>query len=471
MSFARGWYDPASWNPQIKATLTMVAGAPFPRVGHSLAVVKGRAYIFGGERNPGQLANNDMNVVFLPAYEGQEVDYTSIPARSLESGGAIPAARKGHVAVVIGDAILIFGGELSDPNTETEKEGRVWIFDTSSNAWTYLDPAPETPYPAARHGHAAASSELPEPRDTAAKPDRDILPQQPPEAGEFPPEPADIASWGTLFIYGGMALKKNADEEGKSELLNDAWAFDLRTKTWYPMPPPPGPARTGASLVCVGNTVWRFGGFDGQSYIGDVVDKLDVSGLWSFGSRGSALGELAFASGLGEWESSPYVAGPIARADAGAVEVVLGGRGYVALVGGQGRGSKGKGKETAEGQTEASGEDDSTRVFDDIWTFRVQPLRARSTQVKNPDDEQQLAPELAENSWSHAEYQHIDNEGDVKKDDESIEVMNQFRSLRRRAGFAAAKGSEIEGSSFVVWGGVDGRGAVRSDGYMVTIET
>lgn len=466
LTFSRGFYNPK--DPLLKATLTRLAGAPFPRVGHSLAVVKGRAYIFGGERNPGQLANNDMNVVFLPAYEGQEVDFTSIPARAKENGGPLPAARKGHIAVAIGDAILVFGGELAEGAGEQEKEGRVWVFDTTSNSWTYLDPASETPYPSPRHGHAATSSEKPEPRNVESKPDRDILPQQPPEAGEFPPEPADVASWGTLLIYGGTALKKG--EEAKSELLNDAWAFDLRTRTWYAVPPPPGPARTGASISCSGNTLWRFGGFDGQSYIGDAVDKLDVSGLWSFGNRGSALGELAYESELGDWESVPFVAGPAARADAAAVEVAVAGRSYVAVVGGQGRGHKGKGKQAAPGaEATPTTEDDSSRVLDDIWTFHIQAQQPRSTVLGIMEEEENVTS--TGGAWAQPEYRHVDQEGDVKSDDESLEMLNQYKAFRRRAGFAAAKGSEIEGSNFVVWGGVDGRGAVRNDGYMITIET
>ncbi|MBE7181055.1 MAG: hypothetical protein INR71_07580, partial [Terriglobus roseus] len=56
-------------------------------------------------------------------------------------------------------------------------------------------------------------------------------------------------------------------------------------------------------------------------------------------------------------------------------------------------------------------------------------------------------------------------------DDAPGELMTEGRALRRRAGFAAAKGGEIDGATIVVWGGVDGRGAVRSDGYMLTIES
>lgn len=489
--FATSFYKPRDMT--LKATLAKIDGAPFGRVGHSIAVIKGRAYIFGGETVPGTPANNDMAIIFLPAYEAQSIDYTTVPARSVKTSGPVPSARKNHTAVVVGDVICIFGGELtgSDTEKEQEKEGRIWTYDTSTKAWDVLDPSDDSPYPAPRFGHAACGSEFPEAPDTRPKIEEDILPQQPPEPGKYLPEPAAPGTWGTMFIYGGTATRQGAtsDNTGQNEeLLNDAWAFDLRARSWFALPPPPGPARTGASLACAGNAIWRFGGFDGENYVGHVLDRLEVGGLWSFSARGTALSELARASGIDEWETRDFndVAGkvPCPRANAALVDVVTGpGRENLVLLGGQGRtttrGVSGKGKEKTspvaeDGETqipapESQGSDEApVRVLDDIWTFQL-PTQPTAYSLRDPV--QDSVSETMGSPWKEVSYRYIDAEGEIQDDNSVGETMTMGKALRRRVGFAVGKGSEIDGATFIVWGGVDGREKVRSDGFMATIES
>lgn len=482
-SYAKSWGAYASREVLIKATIKRIDGVEgFARLGHSVAVVNGRAYVFGGEKTAGALAGNDMNVIFLSAYEGQDVDYTSMPARPREKGGPVPGARKGHTAVVIGDAICVFGGEVAEDARAEEKEGRVWIFDTTTNSWSYADPAGDAPYPAPRCGHAAAASELPAAKVefSGTRPEKDILPQQPPDAGEFVPEPPEQGSWGTMFVYGGTAASKVSGAEAAAspeEMFNDAWAFDFASKAWFALPPPPGPARTGASLGFAGTSIWRFGGYDGENYIGGAVDQLDVSGLFS-GARGTALGQLERESGLGDWELRQMgVVGPIGRANAAVTDVaVWSGRQYLVLVGGQGRVWQGKGKApdtgtiAEEGDGSADAEDRSAKILDDIWTYQI-PLDHTQKSAVQGAEESLVKGELP-TGWAEVEYRYVDGNGDVKEDkDVNSAEHSMLKAFRRRTGFAAGKGSEVEGSSFLVWGGVDGRGTVRSDGYMVTIET
>lgn len=44
------------------------------------------------------------------------------------------------------------------------------------------------------------------------------------------------------------------------------------------------------------------------------------------------------------------------------------------------------------------------------------------------------------------------------------------RGVGDRKGFAATKVKEIDGGMVLVWGGMDGRGRVRSDGLMIEVE-
>ncbi|EGX95632.1 Kelch repeat type 1 [Cordyceps militaris CM01] len=191
------------------------------RSAHSLDIVAGCAYIFGGELADG-LADNDMHVVRLPA-SGASTDYLRIKAvpetpdepaadddrqtaASVASSDAghssprskgkgkeramelarpvladVPAPRAGHATAVIGTRIFLFGGHShassSSPDNDDDDDhtppppldeaGRVWVFDTRTRAWSHLDPAPAvtggaiTIHPAARSFHCAAAADKP----------------------------------------------------------------------------------------------------------------------------------------------------------------------------------------------------------------------------------------------------------------------------------------------------------------------
>ncbi|OAA63001.1 Kelch repeat type 1 [Cordyceps fumosorosea ARSEF 2679] len=191
------------------------------RSGHSLDIVGGSAYIFGGELDPTspdgrpELADNDMHVVRLPvsgastdylriravpetpdevgdeaasSAAGSEVGSVSSPSRSKGKGraieisrpdlGDVPAPRAGHATAVIGSRIFLFGGHGLGPNPDDDttttlppppldEAGTVWVFDTRTRAWSRLDPSPAvkggaiTIHPAARTGHCAAATDKP----------------------------------------------------------------------------------------------------------------------------------------------------------------------------------------------------------------------------------------------------------------------------------------------------------------------
>jgi hypothetical protein len=142
----------------IKAQLTRITSVPLPRSHHTVSVVKGRAYIFGGETDHGKLADNAMHVVILPSSGVLEADYTAYPARAANGWDDLPSPRKGHASTVIGDSIYVFGGEGEGI---TDEKGRVWVYHTVQNTWAFLDPTSDTLHPSQRTGHSVASSDFP----------------------------------------------------------------------------------------------------------------------------------------------------------------------------------------------------------------------------------------------------------------------------------------------------------------------
>ena len=80
-----------------------------PRSSHSLSIVRGKAYIFGGEVKAREPVDTDVHVLTLPQSETDQVDYQAISPVSSE-GSDIPTPRVGHSTAVIDDRIYVFGG-------------------------------------------------------------------------------------------------------------------------------------------------------------------------------------------------------------------------------------------------------------------------------------------------------------------------------------------------------------------------
>ncbi|KAF2712453.1 galactose oxidase [Pleomassaria siparia CBS 279.74] len=419
----------------LKANLLHITSVPLPRSEHTISIVKGRAYIFGGESSAGTLADNAMHIVILPSSGVLNADYTSNLARPAQAGGKTPAPRKGHTAVVVGSSIYVFGGE----GVENEK-GRIWVYSTISNDWSYLDPSSDALYPSHRSGHSAASSSFPGPKDVIYK---EKAPQQPADPAKVVPEPADSDTWGTIFILGGRDTVNN-------ELLNDGLAFDVRTRTWSNIPTPPGPPRQGANVTLMGNTLFRFGGKGNET--ASTMQYLDVSHVWDHAKAGTT----PLVSGW-SWDDVPQKEGspvPQPRSGAGLTCVTTGqGRYYLLALG---------------GSSSALSSDSETTFFDDIWAFQLPPEAGSAAGVKDTVRKGfRRDTHLAE--WAEVKYVHVDDIGEVEKvQDREMKIAK--RGMGRRGGFKVAGGSEVDGASLVGWGGVDEEGKALGDGWLVTVE-
>lgn len=395
--------------PGMKGTWQHISLPSLPRSSHSLDIVAGNAYIFGGEvgsdsRKP---VDNDMHIVVLP-WSGAPADYYAVKAKaspkssteeeeektSSASASAIPTIvteedetdaqlkdpltevplsssppastvtpsadsdsdaysdsesesdsetstpnkntttttpttnkgkgkaastpdvpppRIGHATAVIGTRIFLFGGHApsSPQTTPLNENGRVWIFETRTHTWTYLDPHPTSPSPSPRSFHVAAATDRP--RDFTLHGPRRLkraptwkewaegdshefgIPQRP-ITGSIAERSRDDegAGFGTFIIHAG----RTAD----GGLARDTWAFDVHARSWKELPPAPGAGRHSACLVLAKGRLYRFGGVDAEGNVvgGGGLDVLRL-GLDEFDDRDS-FGEVGVEA-RGGWES------------------------------------------------------------------------------------------------------------------------------------------------------------------------
>ncbi|CAI4215704.1 unnamed protein product [Parascedosporium putredinis] len=136
----------------LKGTWEKVELPPLPRSSHTVNVVSGSAYIFGGEARPRQAVNNDVHVVNLPLSLSASADSYPVKAATLQKPGG-DADDKGLTEVPLSSS------EGSPAVAEPLDQA-----DTSNEA---AKPASDLgDVPPARLGHASAVivwSELPSP--------------------------------------------------------------------------------------------------------------------------------------------------------------------------------------------------------------------------------------------------------------------------------------------------------------------
>ena len=274
-----------------------------PRSSHSMSVIKSKAYVFGGEERPRQPVDNHMHVFTLPLSEHDEVDYQIVQAQATAAGAELPSPRIGHTASIVDDRIYMFGGRGGKSMKPLEEHGRVWVFDSKLNSWSFLDPVKDSPYPEARSYHTSTSTNHPlssvtapsgPPAGSVASKFTNVPTREPQDQTDSPlgVTASGLDDHGTIFIHGGCPA---------SGRVADIWAFDIASRTWSQYPDAPGPARGGACLTLSHNRLYRFGGFDGQQELGGPIHFLRLTRA-TFDDKGGK-GELAVCPLTGQWES------------------------------------------------------------------------------------------------------------------------------------------------------------------------
>ena len=409
----------------LKATFNKIPTSnPLPRSSHSLSVIKGRAFIFGGEIKPREPVDNAVHVYTLPSSGVTEADYKMVPAQPRTSEDDVPPPRVGHTSVSIGDRVYVFGGRGGPDMKPLEEHGRVWVFDTMSNTWAYHDPIKGSPYPEARSYHAATASEHPVPN----KDDHTMNPVGTP----------DLEAHGTIFIHGGCPA---------SGRLADLWSFDVAASSWSKYPDAPGPPRGGPTLTLAQSRLYRFGGFDGKSELGGQIDYLEIS-LPTFDDQ-SGKGELSLSLRNGKWESVVFgkdSAGPGDRSVAGLHPITTGqGRNYLILFLGE-RDASSKGHEGA------------GKFWGDVWAFQLRPTGMTAASFKDAT-RLLVGAKTAENTWAPVQIP------------EAAKSEGELPHPSERGWFASAQGKDMDVGSIVLWGGVNGKNEREGDGWILTVES
>ncbi|KAI1126771.1 hypothetical protein F5Y10DRAFT_206479 [Nemania abortiva] len=530
----------------MKGTWQHIPLPALPRSSHSLDIIAGNAYIFGGEVEARKPVDNDMHVVVLP-WSGAPADYYAVKAKASpktsadeESGpatkiptiiteddetesqlkdpltevplsrtsddeseseesstsskgkgkgpenGDVPAPRIGHATAVIGTRIFMFGGRSAAAGSATlDENGRVWIFETKTHTWTYLDPHHSSLIPPPRSYHSAVATE--KPRDFSIRPMRlrrsstwkewaegdsaEVGIPQRPITGTIAEKATDDeaagAGFGTFIIHAGCL----ADGSRTS----DVWAFDVHARTWKKLPDAPGPARGGTALAIAKSRLYRFGGFDGQKELGGQLDVLHLV-LDEFDDQNSK-GEIGVFA-RGGWGRIIAPSSPLPSADAtpAASETETaglttspqagtpsepwpaprsvsnlslvqagGGREYLVL-------SLGEAAPSADGHASAG------RFHADVWAFQIPPLGGTTASLTDAFLTT-MGRKTGEGRWTPVSVGPFD-------DDEDLDVQGPGP----RGWFAAAPLGELEENAIFVAGGLAESGARLGDGWIFRLE-
>ncbi|PQE07271.1 kelch domain-containing protein [Rutstroemia sp. NJR-2017a BVV2] len=425
---------------QLKAKWDRINGVELPRSSHTVSVVAGRAYIFGGEINPREPVDNDMHVITLPSGTVTSADYRAIPAKSETAGGEVPEKRVGHTASVIGERIFYFGGRGGKDMKPLEENGRVWIYDTRTDHWSFIDPLDGTPFPAARSYHSSVAIEKPEPPSMKGiKYDQATEEPRIGKIAENAKTDESQGGHGTLFIHAGCP---------NSGRTNDLWALDVNSKTWREFPSAPGNPRGGASIAISKQRIYRYGGFNGESEEGGYLDILEL-GLDTFNDKGGS-GELGVTP-KGEWERLDFkeesMEFPGNRSVAGMHTISTGmGREYLVLL-------------LGEKDPSSQGHEGAGKFWSDVWAFQCPPKGMTGASFKDATW-QALGRETGEGMWSRVTVS--DAEG-AEGDDVRKLVPGE------RGWFASSSMGDVEMRGILLWGGLNGKNEREGSGFILTI--
>ncbi|KAL8791746.1 MAG: hypothetical protein Q9195_005684 [Heterodermia aff. obscurata] len=478
-------YGLAQKTQPLSATFNSISSPAFlPRSHHTLTIVNGKGYIWGGYDTGGGLAGTDMHIVQLPVKSKAKglgegaAEYKVVPAlggKVVESengneftgdDGEVPAARAGHTAVGTGQQIYLFGGKGEDDNIIEEK-GRVWVFDTETLHWSYLEPAPGTPYPVGRYQHGGVSSEHPLPSNSPDAPAstykesiQNTLAKVPSLLGKSttPKDPH-----GTVIICSGLPSSSS------TEALKDAWSFNILTHTWTELPslPPDTTLSSAPSLALTHNRLYTI---TAPSPLGSEMLYLPLPKPIFYDHPTSAAStdpntnlqplftgtEKSPAEKNGEWTvlpfpSNPLAPGPRPRKGAGLLPITTGnGREYLLFFLGERLPSPTK------------DEEDEPLYWSDIWSYQTPAQASTASGIKDAT-RSSLGIATGEGTWAE-----VSVVADVEEGGEAEKGEGGGKSHPGPRGWFGS--AAVEGNGVVVWGGKNAKGEVEGEGWVVRVK-
>lgn len=431
----------------LDATFTRITSEAFlPRASHSITVVAGKAYIYGGEESPGKLADDNIHIINLPAKKPVNVgepEYKCVPSLAEQEDGQVPGPRTGHKACALGHRIYVFGGKGMDQQV-LEEQGKVWVFDTESLRWSCLEPSTVTPLPPPRYQHGAATSEHPLPNnnvaDTAtyAAQIKSTVSKLPAMIGKATPprEPH-----GSLIICSGLS--------SSTDLMTDVWTFTIATKTWSALPAIPSTPFP-PSLAFANSTLYII---SGSSDVSSEIHYLQLQPSTYKDARGTADFDLKAKSA--EWSSLPFPTNPLApgprpRKGAGLLPVTTGnGRLYLLYF----MGEKPL-KEDEKGEPV---------YWSDTWSYQTPAVDVAPAGIKDKT-RALMGISTGEGTWS--EVKVVPNE----EGSGGLETEGKSHPGPRAWFASSALGKDFDGAGLVLWGGINAKGETEGEGWIVSVK-
>lgn len=459
-------YGLAQSTQPLSATFKRISSPAFlPRSNHSLTVLAGRAYIFGGEDEDGKLAGDEVHIVTLPLKKkgnhAGEVDYKCVPSLGEGEDGKVPGPRAGHMAAAIGERIHVFGGKGTDGQA-IEEMGRVWVFDTNTLGWSYIDPASDTSttsVPQARYHHGAASSEHPLPQTNASS-KASYSEQLTSTIAKIPSLMAKASPsqepHGSLIICSGLS--------SPSSPLDDTWLFNITTRTWSALPSTPITSPSPLSMALTYNRLYLI---TSTSDLGSEIHYLPITKETYSDARGE--GEVGLTSSKNEWTTlpfptNPFTPGPRPRKGAGLMPVTTGnGREYLLyFLGEKASTTQPSPSETAEKEEEEEQAKTDERTFwSDSYSYQVPAIPITAAGIKDAT-RQAMGIATGEDTWAEVK---------VEAGIESQEKESEGKAHPGPRGWFASSIVPSQPGSVVIWGGVNGKGETEGDGWLVDIGT
>ncbi|KAL6248475.1 hypothetical protein RBB50_004730 [Rhinocladiella similis] len=454
------------------------------RSGHTLNIVKGKAYVVGGngETNAvvtltlpvasstdgeGDLAPQDLDIVH-PEFKND--DRPLGPQVDVEGTRLSPFHfnRTGHTTTAIDDKLYIWGGkgitaDQSLLENQPQPSDLFVIFDTTTNTYSTVTADASKcrdGLPSPRFNHTATSSLHPQPASL--------------------PDGPKITAHGTVFIHGGSTGADGGD--ALSTELRDTWAFDVGTRVWTRLPdiPDPGPLEVAneGRIVNVNNRLWRLGDGFGRAMYLDLAEydssprgispSADLPGgpdtnnasVLGIGLKGDGKWQvISFGTEASDSSQTTNTSSsqlPMPRPSAGLVPITTGaGRQYLLYF---------MGKQLQTGE------------LNDFWSFQTEAEGASAAGIK---DKIRNFIGRAKDSWTSGEHTwakcELAKKGGSK---EAGQQQEERHEIGKEAGagwpdglsdFGCDVWNDQGGNVFVIWGGRRG-GSVVGEGWVVTVE-
>lgn len=219
-----------SGNGENWMVLSIAGDKPAPRLNHAAAVIGNKMVVVGGESGNGLL--EDVQVLNFDRFS-----WTTASSKLYLSPTSLPLkipACKGHCLVSWGKKALLIGGK-TDPASERIS---VWAFDTETECWSLVEAKGDIPV--ARSGHTV------------------------------------VRASSALILFGG--------EDAKRKKLNDLHMFDLKSLTWLPLQskgPGPSPRSNHVAALHEDKTLLIFGGATKSRTLNDLYSLDFETMIWS----------------------------------------------------------------------------------------------------------------------------------------------------------------------------------------------